>query len=90
MRFVAGTHREIIALERFRDTEYVDRLKAGEELPDPPVCGEVVPMPLKPGQCVLFDGRVLHGSPPNPRTQRRIGLVVRFIPRDLELQHKVY
>ncbi|MEZ5734584.1 MAG: phytanoyl-CoA dioxygenase family protein [Novosphingobium sp.] len=90
MCFVPGTHREIIALERFEEAGYIARLKRGEALPAPPVDGDVVKMPLRPGQCVLFDGRVLHGSAPNLSANRRIGLVVRFIPQDLELRHKLY
>lgn len=90
MRFVPGTHRDIIALDRFKSAGYLAQLREGEALPDPPVEGRVTPMPLRPGQCVLFDGRVLHGSPPNLSAGRRVGLVVRFIPRDLQLGHKVY
>jgi ectoine hydroxylase-related dioxygenase (phytanoyl-CoA dioxygenase family) len=47
-------------------------------------------VPLRAGECVMFDGRVLHGSPPNRTTKRRAGLVVRFVPHDLELRHKYY
>ena len=90
MHFVHGTHQAIVALERFKDADYIARLEQSDALPRPPVSGEVVAMPLKPGQYVLFDGRILHGSPPNLSPRRRAGLVVRFIPRDFQLNHKTY
>jgi hypothetical protein len=88
--FVPGTHREIIALDRFSKAGYVAQLRRSEALPPPPIDGTALVMPLKPGQCVFFDGKVLHGSPPNSSAARRAGLVVRFVPRDLELNHRVY
>lgn len=42
-------------------------------------------MVLRAGQCFVFDGRVLHGSPPNRSEGRRAGIVVRFIPGSLNL-----
>jgi non-heme Fe2+,alpha-ketoglutarate-dependent halogenase len=90
LAFVAGTHKSIIPLERFHAPVYLESLRSNGDLPNPPVGGATRQVPLRPGECVLFDGRVLHGSPPNRTSKRRAGLVVRFVPRDLELRHKNY
>ena len=90
LTFVPGTHESIIPLERFRAPAYLEALRSNGDLPDPPVPGATRQVPLRPGECVMFDGRVLHGSPPNRTAKRRAGLVVRFVPRDLELRHKNY
>ncbi len=88
LSFLAGSHKSIIPLELFRAPAYVEALRSNGDLPNPPVAGVVSQAPLRPGQCVLFDGRVLHGSAPNQTGRRRAGLVIRFVPRDLELRHK--
>jgi ectoine hydroxylase-related dioxygenase (phytanoyl-CoA dioxygenase family) len=88
LSFLAGSHKSIIPLEQFRAPAYVEALRSNGDLPDPPVAGVVCQAPLRPGECVLFDGRVLHGSSPNKTARRRAGLVIRFVPRDLELPHK--
>jgi ectoine hydroxylase len=86
VRMASGTHREIIDLAEFGRADYVAAMRAGPELPSPlkaPL--GVASMVLKAGQCFVFDGRVLHGSPPNRADGRRAGIVVRFIPADLQL-----
>jgi ectoine hydroxylase-related dioxygenase (phytanoyl-CoA dioxygenase family) len=35
---------------------------------------------LRPGEMSLHQVRLVHGSPPNPSTDRRIGLAIRYIP----------
>lgn len=81
VRLVPGTQRSILGREIFQAADYVEALRATEELPAPPVAGaEPVTMALQPGQFFVFDGRVLHGSPPNDSARRRAGLVTRFIP----------
>ncbi|MCP4596862.1 phytanoyl-CoA dioxygenase family protein [Neptuniibacter sp.] len=86
--FADSTHREIIDLDQFKQPNYVEQLMSGTKLPFPPVDPEttISKMPLQPGQCVIFDGRTLHGSPPNLSDKRRAGLVIRFIPKDYVLQ----
>lgn len=84
---VSGTHSSIIDLQTFKSPDYVSRLKASPRLPEPPVEAPlgVAKMILRPGQCFLFDGRVLHGSQPNQSPGRRAGIVIRFIPSGLTL-----
>jgi ectoine hydroxylase len=87
VRMASGSHHELIELAEFKRADYVAAMRAGPDLPAPlkaPL--GVAPMILKAGQCFVFDGRVLHGSPPNRADGRRAGVVVRYIPRDLELR----
>jgi len=45
--------------------------------------GEAVPLVLKPGEMSLHHVRLVHGSPPNPSGDRRIGFAIRYIPTSL-------
>jgi ectoine hydroxylase-related dioxygenase (phytanoyl-CoA dioxygenase family) len=86
VRLVPGTHRAVIERDVFCSPGYVAALRASDDLPPPPAGrGAVVTMALHPGEFFLFDGRVLHGSPPNRAAQRRAGLVTRFIPAGTSL-----
>ena len=44
---------------------------------------EAVPLVLRPGEMSLHHVRLVHGSPPNPSADRRIGFAVRYIPTSL-------
>lgn len=85
--FTEGTHQEIIDLNLFKSIDYVNHLISSDQLPHPPVnpMNSITKVPLNAGECVIFDGRTLHGSPPNLTEKRRAGLVVRFIPKSYEL-----
>ncbi len=87
VQLVEGSHKEIIDLSVFREPDYIRELQRHDGLPYPPASTDrkIVKMVLKPGQFFIFDGRILHGSPPNKTENRRAGLVVRFIPRDISL-----
>jgi len=41
---------------------------------------EAVPLVLLPGEMSLHHVRLVHGSPPNPSPDRRIGFAIRYIP----------
>lgn len=86
---VAGSHREILDLDLFRTESYLASLKCSDALPPPPVypSERVTRMVLAPGQFFIFDGRILHGSPPNRSNARRAGLVARFIPAGTHLEN---
>jgi hypothetical protein len=45
--------------------------------------GEAVPLVLRPGEMSLHHVRLVHGSPPNPSPDRRIGFAVRYIPTSI-------
>lgn len=40
---------------------------------------------MKAGEAILYDGRLLHGSPPNRSGSRRVALSAGFIPMEAEL-----
>jgi non-heme Fe2+,alpha-ketoglutarate-dependent halogenase len=42
-----------------------------------------VPLVLQPGQMSLHHVRLVHGSPPNPSPDRRIGFAIRYIPTSI-------
>lgn len=87
VRMASGTHRDLIALSEFKRPEYLAALQDSPDLP-PPLAAPlgVDSMVLKAGQAFVFDGRVLHGSPPNRTHGRRAGIVVRLIPKSLTLK----
>jgi non-haem Fe2+, alpha-ketoglutarate-dependent halogenase len=41
---------------------------------------DAVPLVLRPGEMSLHHVRLVHGSPPNPSPDRRIGFAIRYIP----------
>lgn len=47
----------------------------------------LVELPMKAGQAVLFDGRLVHSSPPNHGSQRRISVQAITIPSAATLHH---
>jgi non-heme Fe2+,alpha-ketoglutarate-dependent halogenase len=44
---------------------------------------EAVPLVLQPGEMSLHHVRLVHGSPPNPSGDRRIGFAIRYIPTSI-------
>jgi non-heme Fe2+,alpha-ketoglutarate-dependent halogenase len=44
---------------------------------------EGVPLVLRPGEMSLHHVRLVHGSPPNPSNDRRIGFAIRYIPTSI-------
>jgi non-haem Fe2+, alpha-ketoglutarate-dependent halogenase len=42
-----------------------------------------VPLVLRPGEISLHHVRLVHGSPPNPSADRRIGFAIRYVPTSL-------
>ncbi|MBM3532538.1 MAG: phytanoyl-CoA dioxygenase family protein [Alphaproteobacteria bacterium] len=79
MEVMTGSH--IGELSPHRDTWGKDNmLSRGQEMEvavDPARC---VAMPLKPGQMSLHHVKIAHGSGPNTTDDRRIGLVIRYVP----------
>jgi ectoine hydroxylase-related dioxygenase (phytanoyl-CoA dioxygenase family) len=73
VRVIPGSHRRDYA-------ETVDGRAGWRSRVDPALFDEsqAVPMALAPGQCFLFNERLLHQSNPNRSSRRRIGLAVRL------------
>jgi ectoine hydroxylase-related dioxygenase (phytanoyl-CoA dioxygenase family) len=44
---------------------------------------DAVPLVLLPGEMSLHHVRLVHGSPPNPSPDRRIGFAIRYIPTSI-------
>jgi hypothetical protein len=44
---------------------------------------DAVPLVLRPGEMSLHHVRLVHGSPPNPSGDRRIGFAIRYIPTSI-------
>ena len=59
-------------------------LTRGQEvMVDVDVSKQVV-IDLQPGEMSLHHVRLVHGSPPNPSNDRRIGLAIRYIPTSVK------
>jgi len=81
MKFVAGTHRQQVKHEDTFDQNNL--LTRGQEIAVEVDEAKAVPLVLKPGEMSLHHVRLVHGSPPNPSPDRRIGFAIRYIPTSL-------
>ena len=79
MGFIPGTHtRDQIP---HRDTFAQDNLLTrGQEVAVEVNEADAVTIELQPGEMSLHHVRLVHGSPPNPSSDRRIGFAIRYIP----------
>lgn len=79
MGFIPGTHtREQIP---HRDTFAKNNLLTrGQEVAVAVDERQAVTIELKPGEMSLHHVRLVHGSPPNPSDDRRIGFAIRYVP----------
>ena len=79
MEFIPGSHtRDQIP---HRDTFAKDNLLTrGQEVAVDVDASKAVVIELQPGEISLHHVRLVHGSPPNPSADRRIGLAIRYIP----------
>lgn len=79
MHVMPGTHR----LDQIphRDTFSKDNLLTrGQEVSVDVDTAKAVSINLLPGEMSLHHVRIIHGSPPNTSSQRRIGFAIRYIP----------
>jgi non-haem Fe2+, alpha-ketoglutarate-dependent halogenase len=79
MEFIPGTH----ASDQIphRDTFSRDNLLTrGQEVAVEVDRAKAVVIELQPGEMSLHHVRLVHGSPPNPSNDRRIGFAIRYIP----------
>jgi len=79
MDFIPGTHtREQIP---HRDTFAKNNLLTrGQEVAVEVDASQARTVELRPGEMSLHHVRLVHGSPPNPSNDRRIGFAIRYIP----------
>lgn len=79
MNFIPGTHTSD-QLEH-RDTFAKNNLLTrGQEVAVDVDASQAVTIELAPGEISLHHVRLVHGSPPNPSNDRRIGFAIRYIP----------
>lgn len=79
LEVVPGSHRG--PLLRHEDTHDPDSiLTQGQRITDPFDEARAVPIALEPGQALLFDSMMIHGSKPNRATSRRITCFADFCP----------
>jgi ectoine hydroxylase-related dioxygenase (phytanoyl-CoA dioxygenase family) len=79
MDFIPGTHTS--EQVPHRDTFAKDNLLTrGQEIAVEVDAKQAVTIELKPGEMSLHHVRLVHGSPPNPSGDRRIGFAIRYVP----------
>ncbi|MGC2414479.1 MAG: phytanoyl-CoA dioxygenase family protein [Stellaceae bacterium] len=79
MAVIPGSH----TLDQIPHRDTFDRhnlLTRGQEVAVAVDEAQAVPLILKPGEMSLHHVRLVHGSPPNPSADRRIGFAIRYIP----------
>lgn len=79
MSVVPGTHK--LDQVPHRDTfDERNLLTRGQEVAVDVDTSRAVRLDLEPGEMSLHHVRIVHGSPPNRSSRRRIGLAIRYIP----------
>ena len=79
MEFIPGTHTkdQIPHRDTFAKNNLLTR---GQEVAVEVDASQAVAIELEPGEISLHHVRLVHGSPPNPSDDRRIGFAIRYIP----------
>ncbi len=79
MGYIPGTHtsEQIPHRDTFAKNNLLTR---GQEIAVEVNEDEAVTIELQPGEMSLHHVRLVHGSPPNPSDDRRIGFAIRYIP----------
>src|SRR4051812_571481 len=79
MGFIPGTHTsdQIPHRDTFAKNNLLTR---GQEVAVDVDASKAVTIELAPGEISLHHVRLVHGSPPNPSSDRRIGFAIRYIP----------
>ncbi|MBV8493266.1 MAG: phytanoyl-CoA dioxygenase family protein [Alphaproteobacteria bacterium] len=79
MAVIPGSHK--LDQMPHRDTFHRHNLLTrGQEIAVEVDEGKAAPLNLRPGEMSLHHVRVVHGSAPNPSSDRRIGFAIRYIP----------
>jgi hypothetical protein len=79
MAVIPGTH----SMDQIAHRDTFDRhnlLTRGQEIEVEVDEAKQVVLTLRPGEMSLHHVRLVHGSPPNPSSDRRIGYAIRYIP----------
>ncbi|MEP7070165.1 MAG: phytanoyl-CoA dioxygenase family protein, partial [Usitatibacter sp.] len=83
MGFIPGTHKkdQLPHRDTFAKNNLLTR---GQEIAVAVNEGDAVTIELAPGEMSLHHVRLVHGSPPNPSSDRRIGFAIRYIPTSVK------
>jgi hypothetical protein len=83
MGFIPGTHKkdQIEHRDTFAKNNLLTR---GQEVAVDVDEDQAVTIELEPGEMSLHHVRLVHGSPPNPSDDRRIGFAIRYIPTSVK------
>ena len=79
MTFIPGTHKfdQIPHRDTFAPHNQLTR---GQEVMADVDPSKAVTIEVRPGEMSLHHVRLIHGSPPNPSADRRIGFAIRYVP----------
>lgn len=79
MEYIPGTHTsdQIPHRDTFAKNNLLTR---GQEVAVDVDTSKAVAIELSPGEISLHHVRLVHGSPPNPSNDRRIGFAIRYVP----------
>src|SRR4051812_27307139 len=83
MEYIPGTHTsdQIPHRDTFAKNNLLTR---GQEIAVEVDPSKAVAIELEPGEMSLHHVRLVHGSPPNPSNDRRIGFAIRYIPTSVK------
>ena len=83
MGFIPGTHTadQIPHRDTFAKNNLLTR---GQEIAVDVDESKAVTIELRPGEMSLHHVRLVHGSPPNPSADRRIGFAIRYVPTSVK------
>ncbi len=86
MEVIPGTHLmdQVPHKDTFDDNNLLSR---GQEVAVEIDATRAVRLDLRPGEVSLHHVRLVHGSPPNPSNERRIGFAIRYIPTSVRQLH---
>jgi len=86
MEVIPGTHLmdQVPHKDTFDDNNLLSR---GQEVAVDVDASKAVRLDLRPGEMSLHHVRLVHGSPPNPSADRRIGFAIRYIPTSVRQLH---
>jgi len=79
MRVIPGSHK-LDQLPHVDTHAKLNMLSRGQEIQVTVDESQAVDVELQPGEISLHHVRLIHGSPPNPSDDRRIGFAVRYVP----------
>lgn len=82
MQVVPGSHRDIGTIRLSGTKQFLDARFEADTQPDP---RDLVSLPCRPGEFVIFTERLIHGSEPNRSPHPRMSFVFRYVKPDCRI-----